>query len=133
MLLLNEPVIPLGDAGCGVRYRFHRAIARNARQVVPDWRGERVRVLHRVGVPQIGLERDDEVIADLGRRKERRRRPDPKAPANGKPAAAWHGGERLGDGAAQLETAAAAKRRAAAGNHATCDGEPRAALCDSSF
>ena len=128
VLLLNEPVKSLRNAGRGIRHRFHRAIARNARQALPVQWSQRVRVLHYVVVPRIGLERDDEVVPDLGRRKERRRRPDPKATLNGKAGAARHGGQRLGDGATQLKPSAAAERRAATGNHTARDGEPRAAL-----
>ena len=116
------------DAGRGIRHRFYRAIARNARQALPVLRGQYVRVLHRVGVPRIGLERDDEVVPGFGGREERRRWPDPKTALDGKGGVGGHGGEGLGDGAAQLKTGAAAECRAAAGNHAADDGEPRAAL-----
>jgi X-X-X-Leu-X-X-Gly heptad repeat protein len=132
-LLLNQPVKPLRDAGGKVRHRFDRAIARDARQALPVLRWQRISILHGVSVPWIGLEGDDEIIPGLGRREERRRRPDPKAALDGEPRAARDGSQRLGDGAAQLKTGAAAERRAASGNHAARDGEPRAALGKNGF
>ena len=116
------------DAGRGIRHCFHRAVARDARKALPVRRRQRVRVLHGVGVPRIRLERDNEIISALGWRKKCGRRPDPKAALNRKLRAGGHGGEGLGDGAVQLKTVAAAERRAAAGNDAARDGEPRAAL-----
>ena len=116
------------DARRGIRHSLHRAVARNTRQALPVRRRQRVRVLHGVGIPRIGLERDNEIVPGLGWREERRRRPDPKAALNRKLRAGGHGGEGLGDGAAQLKAAAGAERCAAASDHAPGDGEPAAAL-----
>jgi len=128
ILLFNKPVKSLRHIRRGICHRFHRAVARNARQVLPVWRGKRVRVLHRVGFSRFGLKREHEIVAKLGRRENCRRRPDPKAALNGKTRAAGHSGQRLGDGASQLKPRTAAEGRAATGNHTARNGEPAAAL-----
>lgn len=84
--------------------------------------------MHRVSLPQFRLDGDDKVCAGLGRSKNDGRGTNPKAALDGKPRAARHGGDGLGDGAAELESRTAAECRAAAGNHAAREGETAAAL-----
>ena len=126
--MLDEPEISFGDAGRGISHRRHRAVARDARQVLPVGRGKRVRVLRRVSFPRLGLEGEDETASRLGGRENDGRWLNPKAALDGKPRTARHGRERLADGAVQLKPRAAARSRATTRNHAARDGEPRAAL-----
>ena len=92
---------------------------------------EGINVLRSVSFPRFGLERENEVVADFGGRKNSGRGPNPEAALNGEPAAARHACRGLADGAAQLKTAAGAERRAAAGNDTASGGEAAAALGES--
>ena len=124
---MRQPVKALRDAEGGVGHGDNVAVARHGGQVLPGGT-ERVQVLHRVGLAQFGLDGYQEIGAHLRGRKEDGRRLNPKAALNGKPGAAGHGGQRLGDGAAQLKPRAAAERRAAARNNAARDCKATAAL-----
>ena len=115
-------------AWSGIRHGFHRPIACDVRQILPNQSGKGINVLRSVSFAWLGLERENEVVADFGGRENSGRRPNPKAALNGETAAAWHGGEWLGNRAAQLKTAARAECRAAAGNGTAGDREPRTAL-----
>ena len=126
--LLSEAVKSLRDARGEVGDGFHRAVAGYAGQTLPVRRRQGIDVLRRVSFSRFGLKREHEIIANFGRGVNNRRRLNPEAALDGKPRAARHGGERLGDGAAQLKPRAAAERRAATGNHTARDGESRAAL-----
>ena len=130
LLLFHQPVKALRDAQCGVGHGDDVAGAGHGGQVLPSGT-ERVQILHRVSLAQFGLDGDEKIRPDFRGRKEDGHRLNPKAALNGEPRAARHGGERLGDGAAQLKPAAGAGRRATTSYHATGDGEPRAALGES--
>ena len=129
-LLLKKPVKSLRHSRRGIGQRCRSAVARDARQVLPGWRSQRIGVLHGVSFSQLSLKREDEVVSCLGWGKNDRRGPDPKAAQNGKAAAAWNSGEGLGNGAPQLKAAAGAECCAAARDHAPGDGEAAAALGD---
>lgn len=101
--MLEQPVISARDAGGGIGHRFRRAVAGHSRKTLPICWGQRVRVLHGVGFSKLGLKGEDEIVARFGRGENDRRGPDPEAALNGKTGAGRHGGERLGNGAAQLK------------------------------
>ena len=130
-LLLNEPVKSLRDAGCRIGDGDHRAVAGDVCQGLPAWAGEGIGVAHSVSLAEFTLDRDHKVAVHGGWRKEDWRGTNPKAALNGKAGAAWYGGERLGDGAGQLETAAGAGGRAAARDNVAGDCKSRAALSKS--
>ena len=127
LLLSNEPEISLRDAQGGVGHGDDIAVAGHGNQVLPI-RTEGAHILHRVAMAEFGLDGDEKIGSRFNRCKEDGCRLNPKSALNGKAGAAWHGGHWLGDGAAQLKPRAAAERRAAVGNDAAGDGEPRAAL-----
>ena len=129
--MLDEPVKSLCHAGRGICHGNNRAIAGDVGQGLPAWAGEGIGIAHGVSLAQITLNRDQKVAVHGSWRKEDGRGTNPKTALDGKARAAWHGGKRLGDGAAQLKARAAAEGRATAGNHAAGDGEPRAALGES--
>lgn len=128
--LLVKPVKSLRNAGRGIGHGFHRAVACDAGQILPVQSGKGINILRRVSFSRFGLKREHEIVADFRWRENDWRRPDPKAALNGKAGAARHGGQRLGDGAAQLKPATGAERRAAAGDDAAGDGEAGAALSE---
>ena len=126
-LLLNEPVKSLRDTGRGIGHGNHRAVAGDVGQGLPVWTGKGIGVAHRVRLAEFALYRNHKSAVHGGWRKEDGRGTNPKTALDGEPGAAGHGGQRLGDGAYQLE-AAAGIGFAAAGNDTTGDGEPRTAL-----
>ena len=129
--MLNEPEKSAGDTGRGISHGNYRAIAGDVRQGLPAWAGEGIGVAHSVSLAEFTLDRDHKVAVHGGWRKEDWRGTNPKAALNGKAGAAWYGGERLGDGAGQLETAAGAGGRAAARDNVAGDCKSRAALSKS--
>lgn len=106
----------------------HRTVAGDVGQGLPAWAGEGIGVAHGVRLSKFALNRDQKVAVPGGWRKEDGRGLNPKAALNGKTRAARNGGNRLGDGAAQLKPSAGAERRATAGNHAARDVKAAAAL-----
>ena len=118
-------------AGRGIRHGSYRSVSADRGKALPIRRREGINILCGVCFSRFGLEVEDEVVPQFGWRKNNRCGPDPKTALDGKPGAAWDGGEGLGNGAAQLKTAAGAERRAAACDYAPSDGEPRAALGES--
>ena len=131
ILLLNETEKSAGHAGGGIGHGNHGAIAGDVCQGLPAWAGEGIGVAHSVRLAEFALNRDYEVAIHGGWCKEDWRGTNPKAALNGKAGAAWYGGERLGDGAGQLETAAGAGGRAAARDNVAGDCKSRAALSKS--
>lgn len=126
--MLDEAEKSASDAGCGIGHGDHRAVARDVGESLPALAGKGIGVADNVIFAGFTLNRNHEVAVHGGWRKEDGRGTNPKAALDGKSRAARHGGQRLRDGAAQLKPRAAAKCRAATGNHAASDGETAAAL-----
>jgi len=104
----NEPVKSLRHAGRGIRHSSYRSISADRGKALPIQIRERISVLCRVNFPRLGLEGEDEVIPHFGWRKYNRCGPNPKTALDGKPSAGWDSSKGLGNGAAQLKTAAGA-------------------------
>ena len=128
VLLFNEPIKSLRYVGRGIGHGNYRAIAGDVCKGLPARVREGIGVAQGVILAEFALNRDQKVAVHGGWRKEDGRRTNPKTALDGKARAAWHGGQWLGDGAAQLKARTATESCAAASNHAAHDGEPRAAL-----
>ena len=102
--MFQKAEIALRRAGGEIRHGLHRSVSSDGSQAFPGQTRERINLLRRVNLAGFGLEREREIVPDLGWREHRWRRPDPKTAMDGTTAAAWHGGQRLRDGAAQLES-----------------------------